>query len=103
MQHLSFWSISFCSLSFGLIHRRHNAQNEKQIYIIIAIAVLIVIAAIVFFKRKGKREKISTLAGIAFAFIIAGIVFSENEFFGYGLMGVGVVLAVVDIFLKRRK
>jgi hypothetical protein len=39
---------------------------------------------------------------VAFAFILAGILFSANRLVGYGLMGVGVVLAVIDIIRMAR-
>jgi len=75
-----------------------------QTYIIIAIAVLIVIGAIIFFKRKDKKkEPIGRLAGFAFGFILAGIIFGNGDWFGYSLIGIGVVLAVVDIVVKLWK
>jgi hypothetical protein len=73
-------------------------------YILLGIVVLAVIALLVFYVNKGKKtEGMSKLAGIAFGFIIAGIIFSEDRMIGYGLMGVGVILAVIDIMLKRGK
>ena len=73
-------------------------------YILLGIVVLAVIALLVFYVNKGKKkEGLSKLAGIAFGFVIAGIIFSEDRMIGYGLMGVGVVLAVIDIILKSRK
>ena len=38
----------------------------------------------------------------AFAFVLAGIIFGEERIVGYGLMGVGVVLAIVDIVNRSR-
>ncbi|MFA6436857.1 MAG: hypothetical protein WCW00_01300 [Candidatus Paceibacterota bacterium] len=76
----------------------------KQIYIIIAIAVLAVIASLMFF-MKGKKSgsKLSPLAGLAFAFVLAGIIFGENRLVGYGLMGIGVLIALVDMIKKLKK
>ena len=72
-------------------------------YILLGIVVLAVIALLVFYVNKGKKkEGMSKLAGIAFGFVIAGIIFSEDRMIGYGLMGVGIVLAVIDIILKSR-
>lgn len=43
------------------------------------------------------------MASIAFGFVVAGIIFAENRLIGYGLLGIGVILAVVDIYLKTKK
>jgi hypothetical protein len=44
------------------------------------------------------------LASLAFGFVVAGIVFgNDNRLIGYGLMGIGVLLAVLDIFRNRNK
>ena len=78
-------------------------MDESQIYIALSIAVLAVIAIAVLFVNKNKKEKLSKLAGLAFAFIIAGIVFGEDRMIGYGLLGIGVVLALADIMLRSKK
>jgi|WetSurMetagenome_2_1015567.scaffolds.fasta_scaffold61426_4 hypothetical protein len=76
----------------------------SQIYIALSIAVLAIIALMVFFVRKGKKEKrLSKLAGIAFAFVISGILFSEDQVIGYSLLGIGVTIAIIDIIIKLRK
>lgn len=73
-------------------------------YIIISILALAVTAVLVFWIRgKSRQNRLSPLAGLAFAFIISGILFGDNRVIGYGLMGFGVVLAFVDIFLQRKK
>ncbi|MDD4857780.1 MAG: hypothetical protein PHD74_06710 [Candidatus Krumholzibacteria bacterium] len=74
---------------------------NSQTYIAVAIVVLAVVAFLVFVVRKGKRKgRLTPLAGLAFAFILAGLFFGDNRVVGYGLLGVGVVLAVIDIFKK---
>lgn len=79
-------------------------MNISQIYIAVAIVVLAVIATLVFVVgKKGSQKRLSPLASFAFAFVLAGIVFGDDRLIGYGLMGVGVLLAVVDIFVKRNK
>jgi len=73
-------------------------------YIAISLAVLVVIAALVYFVSRNRKEKnLSPLAGLAFCFIIAGLFFGQERWFGYGLLGIGVILAVVDILLKSRQ
>jgi hypothetical protein len=78
---------------------------ESQIYIIIAIVVLAVLGAIVFFVRGGRRKQHFTpLTGMAFGFILAGILFGgDNRVFGYSFFGAAIVFAVVDMILKLRK
>ena len=55
-----------------------NTMSPSQIYIAISIAVLAIIALLVLFVNKNKKEKkLSKLAGLSFAFIIAGIIFER--------------------------
>lgn len=75
----------------------------SQIYIASAIVILAIIALLVFFIRKdGRKKRFTPLAGLAFGFILAGIFFRDNRIIGYCLMGIGVILAVVDIYRKER-
>jgi len=77
--------------------------NWSVAFIAVSIVVLAIIAALVFFVRKGKKgEGVSPLAGVAFGFILAGILFGEDRFAGYGLMSIGVVLAIIDMVMKMR-
>ena len=81
-------------------------MDMAQIYIIIAIGVLAVIAAIVFLVRKHKKKKthkLTPFASIAFGLILAGIIFSGDRVLSYGLMGAGIIFAVVDIVLKLKQ
>ena len=69
-------------------------------YIIVALSVLGVIALLFFaVGRKRETAKLTPLAGLAFGFILAGILFGDNRIIGYSLLGVGVILAVIDIVL----
>ena len=72
-------------------------------FVAISIAVLAVVAIPVFLVR-GKRaeNRITPLAGLAFAFVVAGILFGEDRLVGYGLMGIGIVLAMADIWNRSR-
>jgi lipopolysaccharide export LptBFGC system permease protein LptF len=79
-------------------------MDIPQTYIAIAIVVLMVIALLVFLTSKNRKEmRLSPLASLAFGFILAGILFADNGLVGYGLIGVGVLLAVLDIFRNRNK
>jgi hypothetical protein len=82
-------------------------MEASQIYILISIIVLLVIAILVFFikkNKKNKREKrLTPLAGLAFAFIILGIIFGDDRLISYSFIGTGVLLAIVDIAKKLKK
>lgn len=79
-------------------------MTSAQIYILIAIIILAIIAIVVFFTRKDKKQaKPSLLTGLAFLFIFAGIFFGQSRSIGYSLMGVGGILAIIDIILKLKK
>ncbi len=72
-------------------------------FVAISIAVLAIVAILVFLVR-GKRveNRMTPLAGLAFAFVVAGILFGEDRLVGYGLMGIGIVLALADIWNRSR-
>jgi hypothetical protein len=72
-------------------------------YIVIAITALLILAILAYASfRSGRPQRLTPLAGLAFAFVLAGILFGEDRFVGYGLMGVGVLLALIDIIRKSR-
>ena len=78
-------------------------MNTSQIFIAVSVAVLAAIAVLVFFVGKGRREnRLTPLASLAFAFVLAGILFGDDRLIGYSLMGIGVILAVVDMFRRSR-
>jgi uncharacterized membrane protein len=72
-------------------------------YVVVSVVVLAVIAVLVFLTgRRREQNRLTPLAGLAFAFVVVGIIFGEERIIGYGLMGVGVILAVVDIVNRSR-
>jgi hypothetical protein len=73
------------------------------IAVAIAVVALIVVVLLVLLANRNRPVKrLSVLAGLAFACIVAGVIFSENQVLGYGLIGLGVILAVVDMLMKSR-
>ena len=79
-------------------------MNLSQIYIAISIIVLAVVAFLVFFVSKSRMEnRLTPLAGLAFAFTVSGILFSDDRLIGYSLMGVGVLLAVADMYNRSKQ
>jgi hypothetical protein len=78
-------------------------MNTSQTYIAFSIAVLAAIALLVIFKGKSRKEnRLTPLAGLAFGFVLAGILFADDRLIAYSLFGIGVVLAVFDIFKKLK-
>ena len=78
-------------------------MDTSQIYIAISIVVLAVIALVVILLGKSKKEnRLTPLAGFAFGFILAGIIFGDNRTIGYSLLAIGVIIAVIDMFKKLK-
>jgi len=77
-------------------------MNLSNLFILISVIVLVLIVVLVFFIGIKKNE-LTTLASLAFSFTVTGIIFGENRLIGYGLMGVGVILAIIDIFKRSKK
>jgi len=78
-------------------------MNDSQTYILISIIVLAIIAIVVFLTRKKEQKPLSKLAALSFGFVIAGVVFGDDRLIGYSLMGIGVILAIIDIIKKSKK
>jgi len=79
-------------------------MDASPFFILIALVALAVIAVIIFAIRKKEPQKqLSPLATLAFLLVIAGILFGEDWITGYGLLGAGVVLAIIDIIRKLRR
>ena len=70
------------------------------IWISALIVLLIIILAIVFIKRGKKREKLTPLSAIAFIFVISSMLFGDSRIVAYSLIGIGIIIAVIDIFLR---
>jgi len=74
-----------------------------NLYILISIIALIIITALIFFVKKNKKQKrLSPLAGLSFIFVIVGIIFGDDGMISYGLMAIGIILAIADMFLKSK-
>jgi ABC-type cobalamin transport system permease subunit len=69
---------------------------------VIGIIVLLITIFLVFFAKNKERKKLTPLAGLALGFIISGMIFTDNRLFSYGLLGVGVILAVIDMVIKTK-
>ena len=78
-------------------------MEASQIYILISVIVLLIIAILVIFVKKKKQKRLTPLSGLAFVFVLSGIVFGDGGLVGYGLISIGVLLALIDIVKKSRK
>lgn len=78
-------------------------MDLSMIYIPVVIAAVVIIAILAFVinRHKGK-QKFTPLAGLAFGFVLAGLFTGDDRFIGYSLLGIGIVLAVVDIVRKMK-
>lgn len=79
-------------------------MKTSTVYIFIALVVIALIA-FAFFQATStiKHKRLSLLASLSFAFIIAGFSFGENRYLGYGLLGTGALLAILDIIKNSRR
>jgi membrane-bound ClpP family serine protease len=68
-------------------------------YIALSLLVLAIIALIAIYTRISKRPKHppSKLAMVAILLVISAIIFGENRYIGYSLLGAGVLLSILDI------
>jgi hypothetical protein len=74
-------------------------MDPFQVFRIGSLPVLAIIAILmVFVIKRRPGTQLSKLTALAFAFIIAGIIFGEDQLPGYSLIGIGVILALVDIY-----
>ena len=65
-------------------------MNSSQVYIIVSITVLAIVAVLVFFVGKNSQEKnrLTPIASLAYGFVLAGILFGDDRLIGYSLLGV---------------
>ncbi len=78
-------------------------MDASQVWVAVAIVVLAVVAVLVFAVGRGqRRNRLTPLAGLAFACVVAGIVLGDDRLIGYGLIGAGVALAIADAIMRSR-
>lgn len=79
-------------------------MGASQVFVWASIGVLALVGFLVFFVSRGRGEnRLTPWAGLAFACVVSGIVFGDDKLVGYSLLGLGVILAVVDIFNRSRR
>lgn len=77
-------------------------MNTISIYLAIGVISGLAIAMNLVFYYNRKEKCLSRLAGLAFAFVIAGLFLGGLRVMGYSLMGVGVILALIDIIQNSK-
>ncbi len=77
-------------------------MSVPEVYLATALVVLAIIVMIIFWIRR-KEYRVSPLISLAFAFVVAGILFGENRLMGYGLMVVGIIRGVVEWVRWRKR
>lgn len=77
--------------------------SEGFAIVAIAVAAILVVALLVPSLRQRMMRRLTPLAGVAMALVVAGVVFGAERWLGYGLMGAGVALAVIDAVLRSRR
>jgi hypothetical protein len=72
----------------------------QNIYIAIAIVILAIVA--IYNWKKGQQKPLSRLTILAFAFIMGGLIFGDNQAIGYSFLGLGALFGVIDIFYQAK-
>jgi O-antigen ligase len=77
----------------------------QPLYIGISIAALIIVVVLLLISReKGKQlRKPSNLATLGMTLVVLGIIFGDNRWTGYSLIGFGVLFSVIDMIRNLKK
>lgn len=75
-------------------------MSAVAVYLVILIIAGLAILMDLVLVYKKKKRGLSRLAGLAFAFVIAGIFLGGQKLIGYSLLGIGILLAIIDILRK---
>jgi len=80
-------------------------MNLNTIFVAVALLAAVIAVALVFLSGKDMEDKkLTPLASLAFGFIIAGIYFGRTSLYaGYSCIAIGVLLSIVDIYMKSKK
>lgn len=85
-------------------------MSEQQIFILVTVLVAIVIIGLFVFmllrkRRSGEEQNgvVRPLTSAAFICVIIGITFGDSRWVGYGFIGLGMVLAIIDMVIQLRE
>lgn len=72
-------------------------------YLLTAISTLAIVAVFVFLLNPARKSvMLSPLSALSFGLVIIGVFIGEDSWLGYGMMGAGVLMAIVDLIFKFR-
>ena len=78
--------------------------NASVTYIMMTLVILAIILILeIFMLKKKKRKKSSKLATLAMTLVVLGIIFGDDPIIGYGFIGIGVILGIIDIIKNIKK
>jgi len=75
----------------------------EPVWIAISVVALIAIVVLLLVGRGKQYKKPSNLAILGMSLVILGIIFGDSRIIGYSFIGVGVLIAVMDIIRNRRQ
>ncbi len=79
-------------------------MTDNTVLLLAAITALAAVAVLLVLENRGvKQKRLTPLGGLAFACIVAGFVFHKQGILSYGLLFVGVILAVIDVLQRLKK
>lgn len=80
-----------------------------SIYFVCLSAVILIILIVLLFIYLKKRpsadinNQISPIGGIAFAFILLGLIMGNDRITTYSFFSIGIILCLVDIYIRLKK
>ncbi|HET6847075.1 MAG TPA: hypothetical protein VFH29_09590 [Anaerolineales bacterium] len=78
-------------------------MNTTIVYIGIVVGALVILGMLAYASVKsGRPSRLTPMAALAFVLVLAGIVLGQQHLLGYGLIALGVILALIDILQKSR-
>lgn len=77
-------------------------MSTHQLYILLSLKIF-VLFFVISRNMTCKEKNLSTLAGLVCALPLTGLFFGENRLIGYGLIGIGKILALFDVINKSKK
>jgi uncharacterized membrane protein len=78
-------------------------MNMTIVYVGIVAGALLILAMLAYATVKsGRPSRLTPLAALAFVLVLAGILLGQERLIGYGLIALGVILALIDIVQKSR-
>ncbi|MDP3966062.1 MAG: hypothetical protein Q8Q04_00850 [archaeon] len=79
-------------------------EDPVSMYLFVSLLAFLGISILAFLIKKNQKEReISFLEGLAFIFILVGIVFGEQKILGYSLISAGIVFVIGDIYVRIKK